>query len=247
MLGSSASVSGPNTFLNTAVAEVLRQFADELENAKNFEPALHDLIRRVIKAHKRIIFNGNGYDDKWLAETEKRGLFNLKTTPDALPYYIKEKSVALFTAHKVYTEKEMHSRYEILMESYCRLVNIEGRTMVDMAMKDILPAVSGYSRSLCDTLLAKRNVCESLDCTYEKTMIFKITELLNSAYQYTSNLEKLLTSATDILDVTAQAIFYKDNVLPCMEELRKAVDGLENIVRAENWPIPTYGELLFGV
>ncbi len=247
MLGSSASVSGPNTFLNTAVAEVLCQFADELENAKSFEPALHDLIRRVIKAHKRIIFNGNGYDDKWLAEAEKRGLLNLKTTPDALPYYIKEKSVALFTAHKVYTEKEMHSRYEILMESYCRLVNIEGRTMVDMAMKDILPAVSGYSRSLCDTLLSKRAVCESLDCAYEKDMICKITELLNSAYQYTSNLEKLLNSATDILDVTTQAVFYKDSVLPCMEALREAVDCLENIVCAENWPVPTYGELLFGV
>ena len=247
MLGSSSSVSGPNTVINTAVAEVLKQFADELENAKSFETALHDLIRRVIKTHKRIIFNGNGYDDKWLAEAEKRGLFNLKTTPDALPHYLSEKNIALFTGHKVYTEKELRSRYDILMQSYCRLVNIEGRTMLDMAMKDILPAVSVYTQELCNTFLAKRQISETLASGYEKQMIEKISAFSDGAYADANDLERLLKNAANIADVTAQAVYYKDYVLPKMQSLRKNVDALEGLVSAKAWPMPTYGDLLFGV
>ena len=247
MLGSASSVSAPNVMLNTAVAETLSRFADELENAINFETALHALIKRVIKEHKRIIFNGNGYDDEWLAEAERRGLLNLKTTPDALPYLIKEKNVALFTKHRVFTERELKSRYEILMESYCKLINIEGRTMVDMAMKDILPAVSEYSQTLCNTLLSKKAVCETLDCAYEKEMIEKISKLSSAAYKHTKALEKALSNASQIGDITELGIYYKDKVLTLMKKLREKADALENIVSADYWCFPTYGDLLFGV
>ena len=247
MLGSASSVSAPNVMLNTAVAETLCLFADELENASDFQTALHALIKRVIKAHKRIIFNGNGYDDLWIAEAEKRGLLNLKTTPDALPYLIKEKNVELFTKHRVFTERELKSRYEILMESYCKLIHIEGRTMVDMAMKDILPAVSEYSQTLCNTLLSKKAVCESLDCAYEKEMIEKISKLSSAAYKHTKALEKALDNATKISDVTELGLYYKDKVLSLMKKLREKADSLENIVSADYWCFPTYGDLLFGV
>ncbi len=247
MLGSSASVSKPNTVLNTAVAEALKQFADELEGAADFENALHELIKRVITQHKRIIFNGNGYDDKWISEAEARGLLNLKTTPDAMPYFIKEKSVALFTAHKVYTQREILSRYEIYMRNYCNLIQIEAKTMLDMAMKDILPAVSDYSGKLCQTLLAKKAVCKKLDCVYEQNMIDEIAALTKDAYAHVLALEKALANADTVQAPDVRAIYYKDNVLREMDALRAAANGLESIVSAEYWPFPTYGELLFEV
>lgn len=247
MLGSSASVSGPNTIINTAVAEILKQFADELETAENFEVSLHDLIRRVIKQHKRILFNGNGYDDAWLAEAEKRGLLNLKSTPDALPYFVAEKNVRLFTSHKVYTEREMHSRLEILLGSYCNLIDIEAQTMVEMAKKEILPAVSEYSQLLSSTILSKKSVCESLDCTYESEMLTEVSDLTAKAYEQVKALEKALAGTKAICGATARSIYYKDEVLPVMSALREAADGLENVVSSDYWPIPTYGDLLFGV
>ncbi len=247
MLGSASSVSGPNTMLNTAVAEVLKQFADELEGADNFQTALHSLIRRVIKAHKRIIFNGNGYDDKWIAEAEKRGLLNLPTTPDALPYFIKQKNIDLFTSHKVYTEREMYSRYDILLQAYCKIINIEGKTMVDMAKKDILPAVSRYSQVLANTILAKKQVCNEIDCSYEEEMLQNISSLTASAFAFVKELEGSLAKPAAIADQTERALLYKNDILPLMEKLRADVDGLENLVSAEYWPMPTYGDLLFGV
>ncbi len=247
MLGSSASISDANTVLNTAVAEVLRQFADRLEGSTSFEAELHNLIKETITKHKRIIFNGNGYDDKWQAEAEVRGLLNLRSTPDAMPYFLHQKNIDLFTSHKVYTEKEMRSRYEILLESYCRLICIEGKTMVDMAMKDVLPAVSEYSQSLCSTLLSKREVCASLDCTYEKEILERVTALQKAAYDGVKALNVALEKAEALTDVTTLAFHYKDEVLGKMQVLRKAVDGLERIVSADYWPFPTYGELLFGV
>ncbi len=246
MLGSSASISGSNTVINTAVAEVLKQFADELENAPDFEKALHDLIKRVITEHKRIIFNGNGYDDTWLAEAEKRGLLNLKTTPDALPYFISEKSVALFTAHKVYTERELRSHYNILTRSYCNLVGIEAKTMVDMTKKDILPAVSEYSQVVGNTILAKRSVSEALNCAYETTMLASISDLTASAFASVRALETALEKGKT-LDGDKLAVHYRDEILPTMNKLRGAVDELETIVSAKYWPMPTYGDLLFGV
>lgn len=247
MLGSSASVSGPNTVINTAVAEVLKQFADELENATNFEAALHALIKRVIKEHKRIIFNGNGYDDQWLKEAEARGLLNLKTTPDALPRYVAEKNVRLFTAHKVYTEREMHSRLEILLQSYCSLVDIEAKTMVDMARKEILPAVSEYSQLLSDTILSKKSVCDALDCSYETEMLTEISTLTANAYKQVKALEKALLNTKKYKDAEQRAAYYKNKILPVMDKLRENADKLENLVSADYWPIPTYGDLMFGV
>ena len=247
MLGSSASVSGTNTVLNTAVAEVLRQFADELEKANDFQTALHDLIKRTITAHKRIVFNGNGYDDAWIAEAEKRGLLNLKTTPDALPYFTKKKNVELFTTHKVYTEKEMISRQEILTESYCKLINIEARTMADMAMKDILPAVSEYCQTLCNTLLAQKAVCDQIDCTYEREMLERITALKVQAYDGVKALQTALCEEESMSDVTTRARLCKEKILPAMQETRRAADELETLVSADYWPFPTYGDLLFGV
>ena len=247
MLGSASSVSAPNVMLNTAVAEILKRFADELENATDFETALHELIKRVIREHKRIIFNGNGYDDKWLAEAEKRGLLNLKTTPDALPYLVKEKNVALFTEHRVFTERELKSRYEILMESYCKLINIEGRTMVDMARKDILPAVSEYAQTLCNTLLSKKSVCETLDCAYEQETVERLSVLSGKAHKHVKALEKALAGANTLDGATELGFYYKNKVLPIMEKLRAAADELETLVASDYWRFPTYGDLLFGV
>lgn len=247
MLGSSASISDANTVLNTAVAEVLKQFADELENAENFQASLHDLIKRTITAHKRIIFNGNGYDDAWLKEAKKRGLSNLQTTPDALCKFTDEKNIALFTAHKVYTEREIRSRYDILMESYCKLLHIEGRTMVDMAMKDILPAVSKYEKFLCDTVCSKKAVCESIDCTYEQEVIAELSQKAKLVYEWTKTLNEALENAGKISDITKLAFHYKKKVLSSMQELRKNADILETLVAGKYWPYPTYGELLFGV
>ncbi len=247
MLGSSASVSDTNTTLNTAVAEVLRQFADELENAENFKESLHALIKRVIAKHKRIIFNGNGYDDKWIAEAEKRGLSNLLTTPDCMPRFIEEKNVSLFTSHKVYTEREIRSRYEIYLESYCKIIHIEGKTMLDMARKDILPAVSGYSQVLANTLLAKKAVSKKLDCRYEEETLEVISTKAAEAYGYLQALENALVGLKEIADVTARSRYCKDKIITLMKKLRAVVDGLEDVVPADYWPMPTYGDLLFGV
>lgn len=247
MLGSSASVSDPNTTINTAVAEVLKQFADELENAENFELSLHNLIKRVITDHKRIVFNGNGYDDKWLAEAEKRGLHNLKSTPDALPHFLDEKNVALFTSHKVYTEREMRSRLEILLQSYCNLINIEGKTMVEMTRKEILPAVSKYSRLLSDTALSKTSLCTTLDCSYEKDTLAEISPLTAHAFEKVKELEKALLNANKSEGAQKLSVYYKDKVLPVMTKLREAVDRLEQLVSEDFWPMPTYGDLLFTI
>ena len=247
MLGSSASVSDTNTTLNTAVAEVLKQFADELEGAENFEASLHDLIKKVITAHKRIIFNGNGYDDKWIAEAEKRGLSNLATTPDAMPAFISAKSIALFTSHKVYTEREIRSRYEIFLESYCKIIHIEAKTMLDMAMKEILPAVSEYSQVLANTILSKKAVNKKIDCSYEEEMLERVSWLVGESYRNANALKASLDKMKEIVDITERSFFCKDETLFIMKLLRSTVDSLENIVSADYWPIPTYGDLLFGV
>ena len=172
---------------------------------------------------------------------------NLKTTPDALPYFIKEKNIQLFTLHKVFTEREIYSRYEILLESYCNLINIEAKTMVEMAKKEILPAVSEYSQLLSDTILSKKAVCETLDCSYEKEMLTDISRLTATAYKNAKDLENALSQTKSIPDVTARSVYYKDEILTKMQALREAADALENIVSADYWPFPTYGDLLFGV
>ena len=246
MLGSSSSVSCTNVVLNTAVAEELKQFADTLEKADDFEEALHELIKKTITDHKRIIFNGNGYDDAWIAEAEKRGLLNLRTTPDCLPYSVSDKNIKLFTDHKVYSETEMRARYEILSESYCKTLNIEALTMIDMAKKDYLPAVSKYSHELSDTIIAKA-ACGDIDSTYEKELLAKISKLNTAAYKKVQKLEEATLKAKEIDDTTELSMFYKDSVFAAMSELRITVDELETMVPAASWPYPSYGDMLFSV
>lgn len=247
MLGSSLSISGPNIVLNTAVAEVLKQFADELEGTKDLNKDVHDLIQKTIREHKRIIFNGNGYDDSWIEEAQKRGLANLKTTPESLPAYISDKSRKLFTSHHVFTDVELHSRYEIKMENYSKMVNIEALTMLDMVKKDILPAVTAYSKTLADTALAKRGFISTVDCTYETTTVKALSAGSSSLYAKADRLEKALMDAREIEDVTELGNFSKDVIVPAMNELRISADELETITAKEYWPYPSYGELLFGV
>ena len=246
MLGSFSSVSCTNVVLNTAVAEELKQFADTLESAGDFEESLHELIKKTITEHKRIIFNGNGYDDAWIAEAEKRGLLNLRSTPECLPYSVHEKNLKLFTSHKVYSETEMRARYEILSENYCKTINIEALTMIDMAKKDILPAVSKYSHELSDTIIAKA-ACGDVDSTYEKELLAKISKLNATAYKKVQKLEEATLKAKEIDDTTELSMFYKDSVFAAMSELRITVDELETMVPATSWPYPSYGDMLFSV
>ena len=233
--------------LNTSVAESLKQFADELENAENFDDALNRLIRKTIKKHKRILFSGNGYDDAWIAEAEARGLSNLKTTPDALPYYVAEKNIKLFTDHKVFTETEMYARYEINLENYTKIIRIEARTMLDMAKKDILPAVSAFVKTLCDTVVSRRAAISEIPCTYEEKQIREISELINKMYNDVSLLEKELVKTAQIDNAQKLADYYKEIVLSRMAKIRESADRMECLTERKYWPYPTYADLLFGV
>ena len=247
MLGSASSISCANTVLNTTVAEELKQFADELEGAEDFEGALHDLIKKTIKEHKRIIFNGDGYDESWVAEAEKRGLSNLKTTPDALAHMLDKKNVDLFTSHKVFTLEEFTARHEVRLENYCKIINIEALTMLDMVRKDILPAMSGYSAQLGDAVAKKIAVLPDADCSYEKDSLKMLTALIGAAHRTVKKLEQDLLASKSVDDMAELAEFYKSTILDDMRELRIAVDEMETVSSAEAWPYPSYGELLFGV
>ena len=247
MLGSSASVADANIVLNTAVAESLRQFADELEGAADFETALHELIKRTIKDHKRIIFNGNGYDNAWIAEAEKRGLLNLKSTPDCLPYMIHDKNVALFTTHKVFTEAELRSRYEILNETYAKVINIEALTMVEMVSRDILPAISKYTSVLAETILSKSAIRDHADCTYETEALTKLSALCGAIYMTLDELQGLLIEHNCFGSADEAARFAGFTLFPKMQELRYPVDEAEGLMPTDYWPMPSYGDLLFSV
>ena len=247
MPGSSSSIAGCNIVLNTVVADELEKFADVLEAAPDFESALNALIQDTIKSHKRIIFNGNGYDDSRIEEAQKRGLLNLKTTPDALPYFVKEENVKLFEKQHVYSKEEIESRYEVLIEEYVKIINIEALTMLDMAKKEILPAVTSYSKSLADTILSKKAVCESMDTTYETAVLKQTSELLKEAYEAVNALSESIDQMNTLSDFEKKANFVRDDLLSKMAALRKPCDELEVIVDEKDWPFPTYGKLLFGV
>lgn len=248
MLGSSNSIACANIMLNAAVAESLKIYADRLENVDDFETALHDMIKKTIKDHKRIIFNGNGYDDAWIKEaTEKRGLLNLRTTPDAMPAMIADKNVKMLTAHKIFSPAELHSRYEILLENYSKTVNIEALTMVDMARKEILPAVEGYTKSLAETLAAKKAAVAGLPCKYETETITKLSELSDEIADATADLDGEIAKFQAIEDVTEAANDIRDVILGKMDALRAVCDEAETITAKEFWPFPTYSDLLFSV
>ena len=248
MLGSSNSIACANIILNAAVAESLKIYADRLEKAEDFETALHDMIRKTIKDHKRIIFNGNGYDDAWIKEaTEKRGLLNLRTTPDALPAILEKKNVDMLTSHKVFSKAELESRYEITLDNYCKTVTIEAMTMVDMARKEILPAVEGYAKELADTCAAKLSVVPELPAKYERGLIAKLSGLADGIAAATEALDSSIIQSKGIDDITAQSCMIRDELLQKMAELRVVCDEAETVTAEKYWPFPTYGDLLFGV
>lgn len=248
MVGSNDSISGPNIVLNTAVAESLRQFAERLEGSADFNEELHDLIQETIRDHKRIIFNGNGYDDAWVAEAQKRGLLNLKTTPDCLPYFIKEKNIHLFEEHKVFSETEIRARYEILLENYSKVLNIEALTMLDMANKDLLPAYTSYTKQLADAVASKKAAVPDADCSYEQERISRISSLYADMYRKTEALEKtLLGLVSKDCDELERAKYYRNQVFAAMTELRIVADEIESITARKCYPYPNYGDLLFGV
>ncbi|MCQ2414279.1 MAG: glutamine synthetase III [Clostridia bacterium] len=248
MLGSSASIAEANVVLNTAVAESLRVYADTLEKAKDFESAVHTLIRDTVKEHKRIIFNGNGYDDKWIAEaTEKRGLPNLRTTPDAQSAMIEPKAIALLTSHGVMSETEIRSRFEIAMENYVKTVGIEAMTMIDMAEKSLLPAVEDYLVFLADALAKKRSVIPGFAGKYESVKIEKLSVLLEEGSAALASLEDSVTNLRAIADSETAAFFVRDELIEKTNVLRLALDEAEPLTAEEYWPIPTYADLLFGV
>ena len=247
MLGSTVSVSGPNIVLNTIVAEVLDQFADELEKATDFNVALNALIKRTIIDHKRIIFNGDGYSKEWEEEAARRGLLNLRTTPDSLPYFVSEKSIKLFTKHNIFTEAELHSRYEILLENYCKTLNIEALTMIEMARRSILPAVINYTKNITDTLTSKQGIGIDISKCKEKEVVEELSYITSMIIENTEKLENAIIDVKDIEGIQNEANYYKDVVITAMNELRAVADRAEVIVGDKYWPYPRYGELLFSI
>ena len=248
MLGSSNSIACANIMLNSAVAESLEIYADRLEKADDFETALHEMIKKTIKDHKRIIFNGNGYDDEWIKEaTEKRGLMNLRTTPDAIPHLLDKKNVDMLTHHKVFSETELKSRCEITLENYCKTVTIEANTMSEIARREILPAIEEYTAFLAKTAKNKKAVDESVPCTYETDVIKKLSGLASQIYGGLDELDKAVIKLSDAADVEEEGYMIRDELLPKMNEVRVACDEAEVITAEKFWPFPTYGDLIFGV
>ncbi len=248
MLGSSNSIACANIMLNSAVAESLKSYADRLEKAEHFEDALHEMIRKTIKDHKHIIFNGNGYDDTWIEEaTEKRGLLNYRTTPDCMPHLLDEKNVKMLTSHGVFSEAELKSRCDIMLENYCKTVIIEANTMVDMAKTQIAPAVEEYIVELAKVVSARKSVDAGLACCYESGLIKKLSALTERIAIKTEELEKALIELYHAEDSVMEANMIRDVVLVKMGELRLACDEAETVTAKKYWPFPTYGDLLFSV
>ncbi len=248
MLGSSHSISGPNIVINTAVAEILSRYADYLETTPgDFNDNLHNLIRKTIKEHKRIIFNGNGYDNSWVEEAEKRGLLNLKATPESIGAFVNPKNIELFTKHKVFTEAEMKARFEIHLQSYNKIINIEALTMLDMSKMQILPAVIEYSKEISDTINSKRAVNSKINTTAEEKLLEKISDLTAKLYEDIEVLQENVNNAESFNDVEKLAFFSKDNILVSMNNLRKTADMLETITDKKYWPFPSTGDIIFSI
>ncbi|MBQ7171327.1 MAG: glutamine synthetase type III, partial [Clostridia bacterium] len=248
MLGSSNSIACANIMLNAAVAESLKVYADRLEGASDFETALHEMIKKTIKDHKRIIFNGNGYDDAWIKEaTEVRGLLNYRTTADCMPHLLDGKNVEMLTAHKVFTAEELRSRCEIMLENYCKTVAIEASTMADMAKTLIAPAVERFAADLARNAAAKKAVAPSVPCAYETGLVKKLSELTDRIFVRVDELQKAEIALRDAEDIVAESAMIRDKVLPAMCELRVACDEAETVTAKDYWPFPTYADILFSV
>lgn len=247
MLGSSNSIACANIMLNSAVADTLEKFADKLEGAKDFESELHDLIKDTIKAHKRIIFGGNGYGDEWMDEAAKRGLSNYKTTADCMPHLLDKKNADMLIEQKVFTKAELESRCEIMLENYVKAVNIEALTMIDMSKKEIMPAIEKYVSKLVSLASKKKALDAAIPSRYESTLISKLSTLADLMFDRTEELEKAAAELSGIDDIQKQSEFVRDSILPKMASLRVAADEAETLTDSEYWPFPTYGDLLFGV
>ena len=247
MLGSSNSIACANMMLNAAVAESLKQYADKLEGAQDFKAKLQEVIKKTIKDHKRIIFNGNGYDDEWIAEAERRGLSNYKTTADCMPHLLDKKNADMLISHGIFTKEELESRCEIMLENYCKTVIIEANTMADMAKKQILPAIEKYVGELCDTVIKKKTVSEKVECMFETKTISKLSTISDAMFDMAGELEGEVIKAKEESDVVCESAKIRDLVLPAMSRLRLLADEAETVCSKECWPFPTYGELLFGV
>lgn len=246
MPGSALSISGPNFILNTAVAEVLDGFAERLTAADDVTAEIYNIVRDTMKQHKRIIFNGNNYSDEWVVEAEHRGLYNLKSTPEAMKAFVAEKNVNLFVKYGILTRDEVFSRYEINLENYSKAINIEAKTMIDMARRDIAPAVSKYVRELTDTYIAKNQV-KGANCSFEEQLIPRLSELEAELYTRVERLDESVKKALEIEDDQTQAVYYRETVLAEMDEVREIADEMEKYTAAEYWPFPTYGDLLFSI
>ena len=247
MLGSSASISDANVMLNTSVAEELKQFADVLENSSDFEKDLHEIIKTTISKHKRIIFNGNGYDDKWVEEAERRGLLNLRSTPDCIPYLLADKNVKLFADHKVYSLEELRAQCDIQLEVYCKVINIEALTLLNMVNKDILPAVSDFIEDLSRAYNQKKQTGLALDMKYEEELIKELSALCGQLYEKKLTLESSMEKKDRFDDFSEEARFFRDVIFAGMNDIRQTVDVLEDKTRSSVWPYPTYGAILFSV
>lgn len=248
MLGSSNSIACANMMLNSAVAESLKIYADRLEGAADFENTLHEMIRKTIKDHKKIIFNGNGYDDEWIKEaTEKRGLLNYPTTPDCMPHLLDKKNVDMLTGHRVFSEAELKSRCEIMLDNYCKSVLIEANTMVDMAKTQIIPAVEAYTLKLAKTAAAKKALDPGIVCRYEGELVGKLSHLTDEIWMKVGKLAEAVEALGKGEDIIEQSYEVRDSILPRMSELRAVCDEAETLTDKSYWPYPTYGDLLFGV
>ena len=247
MVGSSQNIAMPNTVLNTAVAESFRQFADVLENAEDFDAAVGKLLKDTFSAHRRIIFDGNGYSEEWEKEAARRGLLNLRTSVDAFKTFNDEKNVQLFSTHGVMSRVELESRQEILYENYSKIINIEALTMIDMASRDIIPAVNSYIGEVANTAAAKMSVLPTVNCSVERDLIERLSELNATAYRCVAELRAADKEATSIADVEKRAEACRDKVIPAMNALRAAVDEMETMTSSEYWPMPSYSDLMFNI
>ena len=247
-LGSAISIACPNIMLNTIAAEEFRQFADELEGSGDLERDARAIVRRVMREHKRILFNGDGYSQAWVEEAKKRGLLNLPTTVDCLPRYLDQKNVELFVRHKIYTEAEMEARYETIMEEYSNTLRIEALTMSSMVRQEVLPAIESYTAELASAISAKRAVAPDIPCAMESALLRQLSALSDQAYQQVGDLDQALTDPrTKSPNILTTATYYKDGIIPRMESLRAVVDQAEQNMPAARWPFPSYAELMFRV
>ena len=248
MVGSNDSIACANIMINAAVAESLRIYAGRLEGAEDFETALHEMIRKTIKDHKRNIFNGNGYDDDWIKEAaEQRGLLNYRTTPDCVPHLLEKKNIEMLTSHKVFAMQELASRYEVTLENYCKTIAIEANTMVDMARTEIIPAVEAFVLDTARTAAAKKELVPGCPCTYETELVKKLSGLVDQIAVKTAELEEAMVTVSGMIEIGRQADAVRDIILPKMSELRLPCDEAETLTAKKYWPFPTYGDLLFGV